>query len=193
MATPFKKSSKNIFSLILSVNFLVSILAIILSLILLIAADLSDRAVGFLLGIGFLITGVSTIFSYLKREGAKLFVFNLVIGIIFSLIGLLVAIIPFKSMNFVIVMLGIYLIINGVSKLNVALWLKRGNDSSWSVALPSGILLLVFAIMVFINPFSYLLNLAKLSGVFLLISSFIDLMIAFMLKRRTNEIVKIFW
>ena len=193
LATSFKKNSENILNTILSVEFLVSALAIILSLILLIASDLSDKLVGVILGLGFIITGIGTIFSYFKREGAKLFALNLVFGILFALIGLLIAIIPFKSINFAVVMLGIFLIVSGVSKLNIALWLKRGNDSSWTVALPSGILLLVFAIMVFINPFSNLLNLAKLSGVFLLISCFVDLMIAFMLKRRVKEIVKIFW
>ena len=84
------------------------------------------------------------------------------------------------------------MIINGLSKMNYAVWLKKGEEDSWLVTLVSGILIAVIGILVVFNPFASL-TITKLAGAFLIITGVIDLTDTILFKKRSKEIMDIFW
>lgn len=192
MASPFKNNIANMYKRMITYSIVTSILTVVAGILLLFLPNITNKVVGIIAGIIFLIAGINSIYKYFHREGAKLYNLNLVFGVLYSILGVVIIIYPFTVVEFVTVCLGLYMIINGASKVNYALWLKRGNEDSWLIALATGILVAVVGVLVIFNPFASL-TLTKLAGVFLIITGVLDLMDTILFKNRSKEIMEIFW
>ncbi len=193
MAKGLKNKVVRRFNSMLMYSFIVAGMTLLLGLALLIVpSDISNKMVGIFAGCVFIVSGISSIFKYLHRDGAKLYSLNLAFGIIYGLLGLFIILFPFTIVSFVTISLGIYLVISGALKLNYAFWLKKGNEDSWSITVASGIMLIIFGILVMFNPFVKL-ALPKLTGAFLLVSAALDITDTVLFKKRAKEIMEIFW
>lgn len=192
MASPLKKSIENRFNKMLNYSLITAIFTGIFGLILLFLPEVTNKVVGILVGIIFLLSGINTIYKYFHRDGAKLYSLNIVFGILYSILGIVIIIYPFSVMSFVTVCLGLYLIVTGAMKINYGLWFKRGNEDSWLITLVTGVLLIVFGILVVFNPFVSL-TLTKLAGIFLIIVAVLDFTDTILFKKRAKEIRDIFW
>ena len=173
-------------------SILAAIITIAAGLVLLFLPNLTNKVVGIIAGAIFLIEGINSIYKYFHREGAKLYNLSLVFGVLYSILGVVIIIYPFTVVEFVTVCLGLFMIINGASKVNHALWLKRGNEESWLITLATGILVAIVGVLVIFNPFASL-TLTKLAGAFLIITGVLDFMDTFLFKNRSKEIMEIFW
>lgn len=192
MASAFKNSVENMYKRMITYSIIVSIFTILMGVTLLLLPNLTNKVVGILIGVIFLISGLNSIYKYFHREGAKLYNLNLVFGVLYSVLGIVIILYPFTVVEFVTVCLGLYMIINGASKVNYALWLKRGNEDSWLITLATGVLVAIVGVLVIFNPFASL-TLTKLTGVFLIITGILDLMDTILFKNRSKEIIEIFW
>ena len=179
MASSFKNSIENMYKRMITYSILTSILTVVAGVVLLLVPELTNKVVGIIAGIIFLLEGINSIYKYFHREGAKLYNLSLVFGVLYAVLG-------------VTVCLGLYMIINGASKVNYALWLKRGNEDSWLITLATGILVAIVGILVIFNPFASL-TLTKLAGAFLIITGILDFMDTILFKNRSKEIMEIFW
>ena len=135
---------------------------------------------------------ITTIYKYITRNGAKLYSLNLLYGIIILLIGVIIVLVPFSVTSFLTICLGLYLIIIGINKVTYGIWFKIGNHSSWLITLVIGIMLIFFGILILSNPFSSL-TITRLVGAFLILASILDITDLILLKKRSDEISKIFW
>ena len=192
MAKGFKNSVKNSFKRMNLISILIASITILLGIILLCLPEKSNKAIGVLVGIVIFITGLNALYKYFKRNGAKIYSLNLLFGVVFTIIGILLLIYPYTVMQFVTICFGIAVIVNGATKINNAIWLKRGGENSWSNTLASGILLLIIGLLIVFNPFANL-TLTKLSGAFLLLVGILDLVDAIAFSIRSEEIISIFW
>lgn len=192
MASSFKNSIENMYKRMIIYSILTSILTVAAGVVLLLVPELTNKVVGIIAGIIFLIEGINSIYKYFHREGAKFYNLNLVFGVLYSILGVVIIIYPFTVVEFVTVCLGLYMIINGASKVNYALWLKRGNEDSWLITLATGILVAIVGVLVIFNPFASL-TLTKLAGAFLIITGILDFMDTILFKNRSKEIMEIFW
>ncbi len=154
--------------------------------------DISLKVLGYVCGIVFFISGINSASKFFKRQGAKLYRFNLVFGLILMILGLLIILVPYSVASFVTVLFGIYLITIGCNKINYSIWFKFADDSSWFLTFVIGLMLVIFGFMVMFNPFAKL-TLTRLIGTFIIFSSILDLTDTIMLKRRAEKVVKIFW
>lgn len=188
----FKNSISSRFNRMLLYSMITAVITGIFGLILLFMPDLTNKVVGILVGIIFLVSGVNAIYKYFHRDGAKLYSLNIIFGVLYAVLGVVIIVYPFSVMTFVTICLGLYLIVSGAVKANYAFWLKRGNEDTWLITLASGIMLVIFGILVMFNPFISL-KLTQLAGVFLLIVSVLDLTDTILFKKRANEIMNIFW
>lgn len=179
--------NKFIFSTIL-VNVVIALLGVIMMFI----PDASSKVIGILVGVSFLINGLVSIYKYFNRDGAKLYSFNLFFGILSIVVSAILFLYPYSVMKFVAVCLGIYLILAGAMDINYGRWFKIGNEDSWLIMIVTGVLLIIFGIIVIINPF-VLLSVTMVIGLFLLIMAIFKITNLIMLKQRAKEIVKIFW
>ena len=192
MAAQFKKSIENIYNKMIVFSIITSIITIIVGTILLFLPDLTNKVVGIITGVIFVLFGLTSVYKYLKRDGAKIYTLNLVFSILYLVLGVVIIIFPFSVIEFVTVCLGLFLIINGATKINYGLWLKRGSCSAWLITLIAGSFLGVLGIMMIFNPFtSYALT--QIVGAFLIMSGVINLSDAITFKAATKEIMEIFW
>lgn len=192
MATPFKKSIENVYNRMIIYSILTSILSIIIGLILIFLPSISNKVVGIIVGIVFLVFGINSVYKYFHRDGAKIYSLNLIFGVLYSILGIVIIIYPFSVMNFVTICLGLFIIVNGVSKINYGIWLKRGNEESWLVTLVTGAFLGTIGIMLVFNPFTAL-TLTQISGAFLIITGVLNLSDTILFKNRAKQIMEIFW
>ncbi|MDD5864905.1 MAG: DUF308 domain-containing protein [bacterium] len=180
------------FSKMLSYSIITSIVIALIGVVLLFMPRLSNKLIGVILGTLFLLYGITTIYKYITRNGAKLYSLNLVYGIIISLIGVIIILVPFSVTSFLTICLGLHLIVMGLNKITYGVWFKIGNHSSWLITLVIGIMLIIFGILVLANPFASL-TITKLVGSFLILASILDITDLILLKNKSDEITKIFW
>ncbi len=192
MATPFKKSIEHVYNKMVIFSIISAIITIIVGIVLLFLPNLSNKVVGIITGVIFIIFGITTAYKYLKRDGAKIYSLNLVFAILYLILGLVIIIFPFSVIEFVTVCLGLFLVVNGATEINYGLWLKRGGSKAWLVTLVAGILLVILGIMIVFNPFTAF-ALTQITGAFLIISGIINLSDAITFKTKAKEIMDIFW
>ena len=152
--TPFKNSIENVYNRMIIYSLITAILSILVGIVLIFLPAVSNKVVGIIIGVVFLIFGINSIYKYFHRDGAKIYSLNIVFGVLYSILGVVIILYPYSVMEFVTVCLGLFIIINGATKVNYGLWLKRGSEDSWLVTLVTGIFLVVLGIMVVFNPFS---------------------------------------
>ena len=192
MANPFKNSIENVYNRMIIYSLLTSILAILVGLTLMFLPSVSNKIVGIIMGVVILIFGINAVYKYFHRDGAKVFSLNIVFGVLYSILGVVIILYPFSVMEFVTVCLGIFVIINGATKINYGVWLKKGNEDSWLVTLVTGIFLVIIGIMLVFNPFASL-TLTQLCGAFLIIVGILNVSDTILFKKRAKEIMEIFW
>lgn len=192
MANGLRNSIENMYKRMIWYSIGTSLITIITGIVLLLVPELSGKVLGIIVGIIFLIEGINSIYKYFHREGAKLYNLNLVFGVIYAVLGVVIILVPSSVVEFITICLGIYMIVNGASKVNYALWLKRGNEDSWLITLATGILVAIVGVLVIFNPFASL-TLTKLAGAFLIITGILDFMDTILFKNRSKEIMEIFW
>ena len=154
--------------------------------------SVSNKIVGIIMGVVILIFGINAVYKYFHRDGAKIYSLNIVFGVLYSILGVVIILYPFSVMEFVTVCLGIFVIINGATKINYGVWLKKGNEDSWLVTLVTGIFLVIIGIMLVFNPFASL-TLTQLCGAFLIIVGILNVSDTILFKKRAKEIMEIFW
>ena len=180
------------FNKFMTLSIICSVIIALIGGVLLFLPELSNKLIGVISGVLFILSGINTIYKYFCRNGAKLYSLNLLYGINILLIGVIIILVPFSVTTFLTICLGLYLIIFGVNKITYGVWFKIGNDSSWLITFVIGIMLTIFGILVLANPFSSL-TVTQVVGSFLILSSILDLTDLVLLKKRANEITKIFW
>jgi len=187
-----KQVSSDKFRKLMATSIATSVIWLIAGLVMLFLPSLTNKIIGIVIGVLFLLTGLNMVYKYLKRNGAKLYSLNMVFGIILLVLGLVIIISPFSVSSFITVCLGLYLIVAGANKITYGIWFKIGNDPAWLLTVVIGAMLILFGILVLVNPFSSL-TITKLVGAFLIISSILDITDTLLLHKRSDEIVKIFW
>lgn len=172
-------------------NIMLSILMIILGIILYVNPSIAIKTVSWLIALFFIIQGVLSIYSYVKKDRITLLGFNLIYGIISIVIGLFVILNPFAIANILTMGLGLWLLVSGGLKINYSVRLKNIKEQSWALTLVVGLISIIFGLMVILNPFSKLI-IVEVIGLFLVVYGVIDLTDILLLKKRAKSFIKIF-
>ena len=152
----------------------------LVGLVLLLIPGTLNKLIGILIGGALLITGVLSIIKYTKENiaGSNL---NLVSGILYAVLGVIIIIYPYSIINLVTICLGVYLIINGMLKLKLAFTLKNITDK-WIGTLVMGIITIVLGLLLIFNPFAGI-TITKLAGAFLVIVAVFDLVDTYIIQK----------
>lgn len=187
-----KQNIKEILKKITIMNIITDLLMIIFGIFLFLNPVTSNEMLGKISGILLIMWGITMIFSYLKRDKAKLYSMNLIFGTLVLLMGAYLVINPKILIEIVMICVGVYLVINGASKIHYSLCLKSADEESWLIIMINGIVLVVLSIIfMFSNFVAYAVT--QLIGIFFIFGSLINIMNTLLLKKRNEEIVKIFW
>ena len=86
------------------------------------------------------------------------------------------------------IILGIWIVINGVTKFQYALILKGLDKDDWKYTLLIAILTLAWGIILLVNPLEVVLKATQIIGVFIIIYAVLDIIDSFILKRNQEDI-----
>ena len=152
----------------------------LVGLVLLLIPGTLNKIIGILIGAALLIVGVLAIIKYTKEkeEGSNL---NLVSGILYSVLGVIIIIYPYSIINLVTICLGVYLVINGLLKLKLSFNLKRVTDK-WIGTLIMSIITVILGILLIFNPFAGI-TITKLAGAFLVVVAIFDLIDTYIIEK----------
>ena len=179
------------FNKILMGSIILNVLFLLFGIFIYLNPTITLELTGILLGIYIIIFGIYGIYEFIIRENNPLFKLNILWGILSIIIGLFVMINPFKIIKILTFALGIYLIIISLNKLIDSLKLKKYQYDGWSLILVIAIILLIFGIFIMINPMASM-DLVEATGIFIILSSILEICNSIMLYTKANDILKLF-
>lgn len=165
-------------------SLLVSILLIILSLFLIFKPAFSLNFIVIILGSIILINGIIRIISYFSNsKEISGFDIKLIQGIIYITAGLLFIFKPTIVNSFLPFIVGTWIIIESVIKLQMITNLRNVSSINPLPILIMSIITFILGIVIILNPFSTAVAITTICGIFLLVSEIINIIESvFMLK-----------
>ncbi len=149
-----------------------SVLYLIFGIIMLFFPTMVITSVCYLVGIVFLFVGISGLVMYVKTEIKTVFTsFTLVMSIIFGAFGIYVLLNPETFASFLPLVMGIFLLVDSISKLSMAFDLKKFNYNNWWQMLIVAFILLGCGLLLVFNPFEALTVSVQIIGALLIVDA----------------------
>lgn len=170
-------------------SIIFSIILFILGLLLLVNPEGILHAISYTIGVILIVWGIIPILSFFSNKERETYLeFNFVIGVFALIFGLIVMLNPNMVGSIIPVLISIWMIINGISKLSYALSL---NESKSTISIIIPLIILVCGIILIFNPFEGAKAFTKLLGIFLIIYSILDIVECFSIKKAVKAKDKI--
>lgn len=134
-------------------ELLMSIISLLIGVVMVIYPGKTMSIICYAIAAAILIYGIIDIISYFTAksyDGA--FSLTLIKGVIASVIGIVIFINPKYLATFIPIVLGILLIIDGITSIQKSVFLKNNNVYFWHVSMVESIITFAFGIFVLINP-----------------------------------------
>ncbi len=149
-----------------------SVLYLIFGIVMLFLPDMVIKSVCYLVAIMFLFVGVSGVVMYMKTDIKTAFTsFTLVMSIIFGAFGVYVLLNPEAFASFLPLVVGIFLLVDSVSKLSMAFDLKKFEYKNWWQMLIVAFILLGCGLLLVFNPFEALAVSVQIIGAILVVDA----------------------
>lgn len=169
---------------IYTTSMVASIVILVLGILLLVKPDFIINIVSTVMGVVILVPGIISLADYFKTKYNA----NLVIGVVACIIGVIFifnskfvsSILPF--------LLGIYFIINGISKLQYALELRKNKVVNYMPSILIAVLILACGVLMIVNPFGGALAITQVIGIFMIVYSLLDIYSAVIIKKEIKKI-----
>lgn len=176
----------------MKLSFLVaSILYVILGLVLLIWPGVSATVFCWAFGGLLLAYGAVTILTFFFRDSrAGSFVFELLLGIVAAALGLLVLLRPVVVASVLPVIVGLFILVDGLVNLKRALELRSMMYERWIVPLVLSLISVGLGLLVLFHPFLAAEALVMVIGAVFLYTGVSDLWTIFQVSHWTKEFLK---
>lgn len=120
----------------------------------------------YLLGGIILLFAANQIFSFVQDKYSK---FKLVLGVLALLLGSYIILNPESFISFIPFVAGVVILIDSITKIIQSLDLKKSGYERWSHITITSILMFLFGLFLFFNPFDAIEMVIRILGVFLII------------------------
>lgn len=136
-------------------ELLMAVISLILGVIMVIFPQRTMSVICYVIAGAILLYGVIDIISYFTSKSYEgNFSLTLLRGVVASVIGIIIFIRPSYLSTFIPIVLGILLIIDGITSIQKSVFLKNNNVYFWHISMIESILTLALGIFVLINPLS---------------------------------------
>ena len=182
LSTKVKKMS------ITSVIF--SLLFIVTGIFLLLKPETAINIVCYVLGVILVLWGVVSVIQFFSDTNSTSYLsLSFIFGAFVFIFGIIILIKPSIIASIVPLLLGVWMVINGVTKLSYSLSIYKASKNILSVV--GSILIVIFGITLIFNPFEGAKGLTQIIGIALIVYSVLDLIesfsITFSLKNKENS------
>ena len=142
---------------------------ILMGLVLVIYPEMSIKLVCNIIGIVILLYGAIKILSYFRnKDGGLTFRFDLIIGIIFAVIGGFLLLRPDVIVSVLPIIIGVYILFDSLMNLRQAADLKNAGYDKWWSMLLLAVIMIILGVVMILNPFGTVaLMVMFIGGIFL--------------------------
>lgn len=176
----------------LGASILTSIIFLLVGALLIINPDTFIASISYILGGVLIVNGVWTAIKYINDKGEKSLVnFSLIYAIICAIAGLLLVLNPNAIATILIYVVGFWMIVNSVIKIQMALNLKSNKIEHWQLPLLMSIFTLILAIFLILKPIDFAEAITQVIGIFVVVYSIIDIAEYITIKKTMKEFDKI--
>ena len=170
-------------------SIIFSLLFIFTGIFLLLKPETAINIVCYVLGVILVLWGVVSIIQFFSDKNSTNYLsISFIFGAFVFIFGIIILIKPSIIASIVPLLLGVWMVINGVTKLSYSLSLYKTNKNIISVI--GSILIIVFGVTLIFNPFEGAKGLTQIIGIALIVYSVLDLAesisIAFSLKSKED-------
>lgn len=167
---------------------ILSLCVLALGVVLIVWPDVSALAVCIILGICCIGIGIVDIVRYIKLGLYGIFFrYDLILSICSILVGLLILVRSSSAVTFLPIAVGVYLIIGSVLCIQLAIELHQFHGGGWLLAMIWGIIGLVLAFMLLLDPFTGASALMIFAGISLVISAVQELYLLISISRALKK------
>lgn len=181
-------SVKNKINKLIADSRIIGLLFLLFGFFLFLKPDLANSLIGYFIGGIILISGLFSLFKYFKQKSHNYFFLSY--ALITIIAGLAIIINPLSISSLITIILGIWMLFNGSTKISTALSLKKYQEEIWPLLLSIGILTLLCGGILIFNPFRGTMILTKTIGIFIIIYAILDIINWLLLRKRSKQIIK---
>lgn len=167
-----------------------SLVFLVMGILLIIKPAQIITGISIVVGIGIIIAGIFAFLRYFRNgEMKSYFRFDLIYGVICVLAGTLLILNPQAVASILPLVLGIWMIINSIIKIQYALTVKQYGQQSWLSTMVIAIITLAFGILFVFNPFKGMTILTQILGAVISIYAVLDIVNSYLLKKKVKDVV----
>lgn len=170
-------------------SIVVSALMICLSLFLMFKPLESLELFTVIFSIIILLSGLGYLVSYFTvSKESRLFSVDLLMGLVTIISGIMLLIYKKDVINIFPVILGMWIIISNLFKLQLSINLSLFFDNSYLTFILIAILMIIFGLILIINPFASFMTITVTAGILLLITEVINLIESIYVIIKLNKV-----
>lgn len=174
---------------IYNISLISSILLFVFGLLMAINSEAFLKTMTIILGVILIIIGVFPIFEYFRTKGSLGAGIGLISGIFSVVCGLMFLFNEDMLMILVPVFIGVWMIINGINKIQLALQLRDDNENTWIITFVYSIIIVILGGFFIIKPVSGANIVATTIGIILCIYAIFDIVDCILIKIKVKKIV----
>lgn len=179
----FKEMKKN--------TIISSLIYVVIGLILTFFPGSTARTIGYAFATVILIAGLGFLYRFATKDIRYSFVGNeLVIGAVLVIASIFVYVRVESVISIIPVLLGVVIVVSGISKLQSAIGLHNNHYRGSTTVLVFAVLNLLFGVVLIINPFEAVTTLIMLIGLGLIFSGVTDFVTTFLITRNIMKMVE---
>ncbi len=164
------------------------IIFIILGIFLFTKAELTLKIISYVVG-GTLFLAIVPIIKALLTKNVSYMNYSFISEIFMVTAGIIIILNPELIASIIPILIGIIMIVNGVSKFQFALALKSSNVKNWVFNLILSAIVISLGIIFLVNPFKGAVAITKVIGIFMIAYSIVD-MIGFLIIHKNIKDIK---
>lgn len=154
-----------------------AVITIVLGLVLILLQSWTLKALLSFMGWVLVVIGALSVWFFVVNRDVSLDLGLIVIGIVELIAGLWVVRHPYGTIKLLATAIGILVLVHALRDLQYAFDAFRANAQNWWVAIVTGGITLVLALVILIRPFSLINKMLIFAGVCLIIDGLSDLLV----------------
>ena len=182
---------QDMFKKVFRMSVISSIMFLIFGLLLIFQTENLIKTISIVIGSLLLVIGVFPIVNYFKNRNENIFSSAGLLYGIFSVVAGIIILIRKDFLTIIIpVLTGVWMIINSVNKIQIAMELRDRKIPSWLVSFIFAILILVGGALLIINPINGAILLSRTIGILIVIYSVLDIIDSIYIRIKIKNVVK---
>lgn len=176
---------------VFNISIISSVLLFLFGLVLAVNAEGFIKSITVAIGVVLLLIGVFPVIDYFRyrKEGLGASV-GLISGIFSIVCGLMLLINEDLLMILIPVFIGVWMIINGINKIQVSFEIKDLGEKSWIITFIYSILIIVLGGYFIVNPISGATTVTSFIGIILCIYAVLDIIDCIIIKVKVKNLKK---